>query len=116
MVQLHREPAPRPLDDGTAAGGADDGGDLSAALPQPRSWMTRAACLHADKELFFPEDGVRPEEAKRICAECPVRQRCLDYALADSTLVGVWGGTTDRERREMRKDRLAAAHRQSGAA
>jgi hypothetical protein len=45
-----------------------------------------------------------------------VRQRCLDYALADSTLVGVWGGTTDRERREMRKDRLAAAYRQSGAA
>jgi hypothetical protein len=116
MVQLHREPAPRPLDDGTAAGADDDGGDLSAALPQPRSWMTRAACLHADKELFFLEDGVRPEEAKRICAECPVRQRCLDYALADSTLVGVWGGTTDRERREMRKDRLAAAHRRSGAA
>jgi hypothetical protein len=38
-----------------------------------------------------------------ICEVCPVRQECLEAALADPVLVGLWGGTTDAERRELRR-------------
>ena len=41
------------------------------------------------------------EEAKAICAECPVRQACLEHALAHREREGVWGGATERERRRI---------------
>jgi WhiB family redox-sensing transcriptional regulator len=55
---------------------------------------------------------VRSEKAdsgatRELCEGCPVRQECLGAALADPDLVGLWGGTTDRERREMRRGRVA---------
>lgn len=77
--------------------------DHKPALPQPRRWMQHAACLHADVDLFFPTKGGSPDAAKRVCARCPVRLQCINYALADESLVGVWGGLTDRERREIRR-------------
>ena len=39
---------------------------------------------------------------KAVCCECPVQRDCLEYALARPELVGCWGGTTDRERRQLR--------------
>lgn len=75
------------------------------ALPQPRRWMQWAACRHADVELFFPERGGSPDAAKHVCARCPVQRQCRDYALADGTLRGVWGGLSFRERRDIRADR-----------
>ena len=74
---------------------------------QPQPWMAEANCIGADSEAFFPIDvGGNPswaEPAKRICARCPVRRECLDFALADPRLQGVWGGKDETERREMRK-------------
>ena len=55
--------------------------------------------------LFFPSDGVGVEVAKRICADCPMRVRCLDYALDNRIDHGVWGGTSERERRRILKAR-----------
>lgn len=46
-------------------------------------------------------------EARAICDDCPVRQACLDFAMADPSLKGVWGGTTDRDRKRLRKHRAA---------
>lgn len=72
------------------------------------SWRDRAACLDMDTNLFFPEAGRNAyrqvERAKRICSTCPVRQECLDYALEfpDRSMPGIWGGTTEGERRRMR--------------
>jgi len=55
-------------------------------------------------EVFFPEDehdGMTRKSmvqvAKEVCADCPVRLRCLDYALS-AGMQGIWGGTTYSER------------------
>jgi len=55
-----------------------------------------------DPDLWFPENGVKPV-AKRICAACEVRAECLAAVLADDTLRGIWGGTTEAERKKMRR-------------
>lgn len=68
-------------------------------------WMDDAACAQIGTELFFVEKGSSIREAREICARCEVRQACLDYALSidDPPLLGVWGGTNERERRRLRK-------------
>lgn len=76
------------------------------------TWQEFAACRGQDPELFFPvtETGAGARQAARakaVCRECPVRQRCLDTALALSA-VGVWGGTTETERCGMRRSRATA--------
>ena len=40
------------------------------------------------------------KEAKAICAECPYKVRCLEYALKNHEQ-GIWGGTTERDRRRI---------------
>ncbi|GAA4232272.1 WhiB family redox-sensing transcriptional regulator [Streptosporangium album] len=67
-------------------------------------WSRRASCLSEDPELFFPVSTEGPgreqyEQAKAVCRRCPVRLRCLDYAVNTHQLYGVWGGTTPDERR-----------------
>lgn len=64
-------------------------------------WQAQASCVAADPDLFFPEPDVpagRIEEAKAICAVCPVRQQCLEAALASSETDGIRGGLTVEER------------------
>jgi WhiB family redox-sensing transcriptional regulator len=66
-------------------------------------WWELAACSSADPELFFPVSEVGPARgqvarAKAVCADCGVRQQCLDYALTTRQLHGVWGGLTEEER------------------
>jgi len=60
-----------------------------------------AACRGTDLDLFFPERGEAAGPARRICARCPVRQPCLEYALSNPITHGIWGGLTDRERRPL---------------
>jgi len=76
------------------------------------AWTEQAACSDALPDLFFPvsEFGAAEEqitEAKRICAGCPVRIDCLDHALSRGEASGIWGGTTERERRHLRRRRAA---------
>jgi WhiB family redox-sensing transcriptional regulator len=69
------------------------------------AWMKRAACRGEDPALFFPTRGVNAAtmaKTRAICASCPVRAECLDYARVTVDTMGVWGGTTERERRGMR--------------
>jgi WhiB family redox-sensing transcriptional regulator len=75
--------------------------DLSELLGRPE-WMKRAQCRGEDPALFFPSLGGNAAKARGICSICPVRPECLAYALADPELAGVWGGTSDRERRKLR--------------
>ena len=56
----------------------------------------------ADLNLFFPGRGESAEPAREVCALCPVRQPCLDYAISNRIVYGVWGGLTERERRALR--------------
>jgi WhiB family transcriptional regulator, redox-sensing transcriptional regulator len=80
------------------------------------NWRSSAACLSADPDLFFPISSTGPAErqiarAKTICAGCPVRRECLEFALAHDQAHGIWGGTTpeDRQRDRRRRRRRAAA-------
>ena len=86
-------------------------------LDWPPSWQLRAACLGVGGGLFFPERGVSEEkiqEAKHICAGCPVRLECLEYGLHDPQ--GIWGGLTVRERRKLLRQRRMVAQRKDDAA
>jgi WhiB family redox-sensing transcriptional regulator len=58
--------------------------------------------------VFFPSDGVGVEVARQICATCPTKEPCLEYALANRIEHGVWGGCSERERRCILKRRRLA--------
>jgi WhiB family redox-sensing transcriptional regulator len=67
-------------------------------------WMDHGACVGANADLFFPPRGTTApiKEAKAICADCPVRHDCLEWAIDHHEVHGVWGGTSAKERRVMR--------------
>jgi WhiB family redox-sensing transcriptional regulator len=72
------------------------------------TWREHAECRHASPELFFPIGTTGPavteiEEAKRVCAVCPVQPQCLEFALRTRQEFGIWGGTTEDERRGLLK-------------
>ena len=66
-------------------------------------WASSAKCLQAEPDTFFPEKGGSTREAKRICTGCPVRDECLDFALANDERFGIWGGMSERERRRLKR-------------
>jgi WhiB family transcriptional regulator, redox-sensing transcriptional regulator len=74
-------------------------------------WRDQAACRDTDPELFFPVGTAGPAlvqigRAKQVCARCPVRVPCLEWALGTGQEAGVWGGTSEDERRAVRQRRL----------
>lgn len=76
--------------------------------PAPNTnWMAEGSCrgVAGADGLFFPERGESTRDAKAVCADCPVKAECLEYALANSEKFGIWGGTSERERRRLRNDR-----------
>jgi WhiB family redox-sensing transcriptional regulator len=73
------------------------------------NWMARGTCRYEPPATFFPSDGVGVEYAKRICATCPVREQCLEYALDNRIDHGVWGGTSERQRRRLLKKRKSSS-------
>ncbi|EID53436.1 WhiB family transcriptional regulator [Saccharomonospora xinjiangensis] len=69
-------------------------------------WWQDAACRDEDPELFFPVSDMGPgarqtARAKAVCARCPVRDQCLRYALENGLDHGIFGGLTERERRDL---------------
>lgn len=75
-------------------------------------WWERAACRGMPIELFFPGRGdTSIREALAVCADCPVREECLDDALSHSRegTYGIWGGMSERQREYARRDRRRAA-------
>jgi hypothetical protein len=62
--------------------------------------------------VFFPGRGEAAGPARRVCAACPVRQPCLDYAISNRISHGIWGGLTERERRALRSGWVRAARRE----
>jgi WhiB family redox-sensing transcriptional regulator len=72
------------------------------------SWQRYAACLDHDPELFFPIGEAGParsqlDEAKAVCAGCPVRCLCLEWALLAGINYGVWGGMSETERLALKR-------------
>jgi WhiB family redox-sensing transcriptional regulator len=70
----------------------------------------RPACVTADPRVFFPEDvdgspledGPEADAARGICARCPLRDQCLEYAVGVGMPAGIWGGLSTRERERIR--------------
>lgn len=93
--------------------------DLGLAFPD---WTMDAVCAQTDPELFFPNKGNSPKAAKAVCATCPVRLKCLEYALSFESgeagvptsyaQVGIYGGLSAIERRRLLQERRT----QDGAA
>ncbi len=73
-----------------------------------RDWRDTAACRDTDPDLFFPVGTTGPAidqiaAAKAVCEVCPSREECLQFALATNQDSGVWGGTSEDERRKLRR-------------
>jgi WhiB family redox-sensing transcriptional regulator len=77
--------------------------------PDQYVWMLNAKCRGVNPAEFFPSDGSGVEVAQRMCAECPVRAECLEYALENRIDQGVWGGASERERRRILRRRRELA-------
>jgi WhiB family redox-sensing transcriptional regulator len=71
-------------------------------------WMERASCASVGGDLWFPEGGYSSKPARLICAECPVRRQCLEFAVANECTVGVWGGKSSAQIRRLIRERRAA--------
>ena len=82
-------------------------------LPEPAAtarddWRSLSACLTEDPELFFPLSVSGPglvqlAAAKAVCLPCQVRAECLGFALSSGQEFGVWGGTSEEERKAIRR-------------
>jgi WhiB family transcriptional regulator, redox-sensing transcriptional regulator len=79
-------------------------------------WREDAACRNTDVDLFFPvgTTGEVVEEtgaAIALCRRCPVREQCLEFAMVTNQRDGIWGGTSEEDRRRMRSAWVAARRR-----
>jgi WhiB family redox-sensing transcriptional regulator len=81
-------------------------------------WREHAACRDTNPDLFFPVGTTGPaieqiEQAKAVCNECLSQAPCLEFALITNQDSGVWGGTSEEERRKLRKAWLARQRKAS---
>ena len=81
-----------------------DLGILQAPILEERPWAVFAACRGGDADLFFPLTKDQEVQAVTICATCPVLGDCLEYALDAGERYGVWGGTTEKQRRRLLRE------------
>ena len=66
-------------------------------------WKADAACRDLETDLFFPASDEDAGPALEVCASCPVREACLAFALATRQDDGIWGGTTEADRKRIRR-------------
>jgi len=75
----------------------------SASFGRTIEWNEQPACAGTDPEIFYAEGNSREAQeeirrAKKVCAQCPVNVKCLEAALVNKEVYGVWGGLTPQER------------------
>jgi hypothetical protein len=81
-------------------------------LADREPWMAEGACRGLAEtlggrerdRLFYPTRGEPTKRAEAMCADCPVRQECLDFALRNGMHFGIWGGMSESERQRMRRE------------
>lgn len=73
---------------------------LTKDILKAPEWMNDAACAGAELDKFFPAKGAGNRQARAICADCPVINDCLDYAIV-YRMTGIWGGTTQSQRNRL---------------
>lgn len=78
------------------------------------------ACSSVDPELFYPQEievtktkvvskYINAGAAKKICGDCSLKLKCLEYALNNDE-IGIWGGTTEYQRDELKGKRSGGRH------
>lgn len=80
------------------------------------AWQEQGLCRTSDAADFFPplhfepkaEREARETKAKAVCAECPVRTECLEWALDAEEPFGIWGGQSELDRKHILAGRLKA--------
>jgi WhiB family redox-sensing transcriptional regulator len=72
------------------------------------SWKSRAGCIEVPAALFFPQVERVSHAVAEVCAGCPVREECLEYAI-DNNELGIWAGTSASQRMKLRRRRDQAA-------
>ncbi|MCP3936816.1 MAG: WhiB family transcriptional regulator [Actinomycetia bacterium] len=85
----------------------------ASMLLDSKLWWDQAECRNTDPGLFFPvgTTGIAIDQiatAKEVCGGCNARELCLEFALRTNQDAGVWGGTSEEERREIRRARRRA--------
>ena len=86
---------------------------MIAPISDHQPWVVGAACRGCVSVDFFPDPADAGDDAKAVCMGCAVRQPCLDHALSYREL-GIWGGTTELERYQMRPDAQQGGRRRLG--
>lgn len=76
------------------------------------TWRRDATCRDTDPELFFPVGTTgqalqQIAKAKNVCCECPVKIECLQFAMETNQDTGIWGGLSEEERRQIRREAAA---------
>lgn len=79
---------------------------LDVGPPPPGPWVKDALCAQTDPEAFFPIKGGSNRPAKAVCASCPVQPDCLRYAIETRQKHGIWGGTSERQRRHLTPEQV----------
>ena len=85
----------------------------ASLLLESANWRDQAECRSTDPALFFPvgTTGAALDQiaaAKSVCIQCAARAECLEFALETNQDNGVWGGLSEEERRQIRRQRKAA--------
>jgi len=62
-------------------------------------------CTSYSTDIFYPEEYEEADvaQAKSICNDCWIKDKCLAFALSTKEKEGVWGGTTPIERKRIRR-------------
>ena len=96
-----------------APGGYDDVRARGSMLLESGVWRNTASCREADPTIFFPIGSTgralrQIAAAKAVCMDCSVKELCLEFALKTNQDSGVWGGASEEERRQLRRERNRA--------
>ena len=86
---------------------------MSIPMQNKSEWEDHAVCAQADPDLWFPDgewESADVTHAKQICSGCPVMSQCLEFALTYPQ-AGIWGGTTESERRRMYRTSIHLSNR-----
>jgi WhiB family transcriptional regulator, redox-sensing transcriptional regulator len=91
-----------------------------SAEPTDSDWRNVAACRDTDPDLFFPVGTTGPaieqiDNAKAVCRTCEAQVPCLEFALTTNQDSGVWGGTSEEERRKLRRQWMARRRAQAAS-
>ncbi len=83
------------------------------------TWRQEANCRYTSPSMFFPAGTTGAavdeiENAKSFCRACPVQDACLHFAFETNQDAGIWGGTTEDERRKLRRAWVAGRRRKAG--